>query len=63
MVNYEEDKMKLFRELDTKEKAKFRKRARENYKPYAEIKGIWHPVVQAECLLMILEKEDEQNNR
>ena len=42
--------MKLFRELDEKERQEFRNWARKNYKPYTEIKGMWHPVVQAECI-------------
>ena len=41
--------MKLFRDLAENEKEEFKKWARENYKPFDPIKGIWHPVVQAEC--------------
>ena len=42
--------MKLFKELDEKEKQEYRDWARGNYKPYTDIKGIWHPVIQAECM-------------
>ena len=44
--------MKLFKDLSEKEVVEFKKWARENYKPFDEIKGIWHPVVQAECVEM-----------
>jgi hypothetical protein len=40
----------LFRDLTPEEEQPFRKWARENYKPYDAIKGIWHPVVQDECV-------------
>lgn len=49
--------MTLFRELTEKEADKFRAWARENYKPYSEIKGIWHPVVQNECTQINSETE------
>ena len=48
--------MKLFKDLSAKEEEKFRQWARENYKPLTEIKGIWHPVVQEECVKMNKEK-------
>ncbi len=41
--------MKLFRDLDSKEEVAFKQWARENYKPFDEIEGVWHPVVVAEC--------------
>lgn len=49
--------MKLFRELSEEEKVEFRAWARENYTPHSEIKGIWHPVVQEECVQMNREAE------
>lgn len=49
--------MKLFRNLNDVEKGKFQKWARDNYKPYSEIKGVWHPVVQEECTKMNREAE------
>lgn len=49
--------MKLFRELTEQEEKEFRQWARENYKPFTEIKGIWHPAVQDECVRMNREKE------
>lgn len=42
--------MKLFRELNGDEIAEFRKWARDNYEPFAPIKGVWHPEVQKECV-------------
>jgi len=42
--------MKLWKELTAEEEVSFRKWARENYKPYDEISGVWHPVVQEECV-------------
>ena len=44
--------MVLFRRLTDEEEARFRKWARDNYTPLEEITGVWHPVVQAECVLM-----------
>lgn len=44
--------MQLFRELDEQEIVSFKQWARENYTPFSEIKGIWHPVVQTECTVM-----------
>jgi hypothetical protein len=40
----------MFRALTAKEEANFRKWARTNYKPGTEISGVWHPVVQDECV-------------
>ena len=45
-----------FRKLSVKEKREFRKSARENYVPFSEIQGIWHPVYQAECVAINDEK-------
>ena len=42
--------MKLFRDVKSEEVEEFKKWARENYKPMSEIKGIWHPIVQEECV-------------
>jgi hypothetical protein len=42
----------MFRVLNEKEKAQFRRWARENYAPGTEISEVWHPVVQAECRRM-----------
>ncbi|KKL58787.1 hypothetical protein LCGC14_2221890 [marine sediment metagenome] len=44
--------MVLFRVLTAEEEAKFRKWARDNYKLLEPINGVWHPVVQAECVVM-----------
>lgn len=42
----------LFKRLDMPEEAAFRQWARDNYKPFDPIKGIWHPTVQDECVKM-----------
>lgn len=44
--------MKLFKELTHEEKEAFKKWAHENYKPFHHINGLWHPVVQEECVRM-----------
>jgi hypothetical protein len=41
--------MTLFRQLDEEEIQSFQRWARENYKPFEPIKGIWHPIIQEEC--------------
>lgn len=41
--------MKMFKELTQGQTAEFKDWARQNYKPLTEIKGVWHPVIQAEC--------------
>jgi hypothetical protein len=41
--------MNLFRQLTPQEEAEFRQWARDNYAPFSEISGVWHPVVQDEC--------------
>ncbi len=41
--------MKLFRDLSQAEEEKFREWARQNYNPFTEIRGVWHPVIQREC--------------
>lgn len=50
--------MKMFRTFTPQEEADARKWARENYQPLSEIKGVWHPVVQDECVKINLEKAD-----
>ncbi|MHB9836864.1 hypothetical protein Q8F57_018685 [Paraburkholderia terrae] len=42
--------MKLFRELTADEEREFRQWAREHYKPFEPINGVWHWVTQAECV-------------
>ena len=50
----------LFKQLTEEEEKEFRAWARENYEPLSEIKGIWHPVVQAECVKINDEWGDPQ---
>ena len=55
----------FFRNLSAQEVQSFRQWARENYQPFSEIKGIWHPVVQEECLIINKEQSvfvDEHGN-
>lgn len=42
--------MQLFRELTKQEEAEYRQWARDNYVKFAPIKGVWHPVIQDECV-------------
>ena len=48
--------MKLFKDLTPAQEEEFRQWARDNYKAFNEIKGIWHPVVQDECVKINKEK-------
>ena len=54
--------MKLFRNLTSEEENGFRKWAQENYVLLSPIKGIWHPIVQAECAKMNAENCTEEEN-
>ena len=49
----------MFRTLTPEEEKSFQKWARENYVPFSEIKGIWHPVVQAECVKINKERGEK----
>ena len=40
----------LFRNLTESEIAAFKQWARDNYEKYSPIDGLWHPIVQAECV-------------
>jgi hypothetical protein len=44
----------LFKNLDSNPDQihSFMKWAREMYTPFEPINGVWHPVVQAECVIM-----------
>lgn len=42
----------IFRQLSEEEEKKYRDWAWSNYVPLHPIKGIWHPVVQEECVKM-----------
>jgi hypothetical protein len=39
----------MFRELGPEEEEQFRQWARDNYCPFSEINGVWHPAVVDEC--------------
>jgi hypothetical protein len=42
----------MFRTLTKKEEKVMRRWARDNYKTFGPISGLWHPVVQDECVKM-----------
>ena len=45
----------LFKELEPEgdeSESEYRTWARENYIPFTEIKSVWHPVIQSECIRM-----------
>ena len=45
--------MKLFKDIDDPTEINaFIQWARENYTPGEPINGVWHPIVQAECVRM-----------
>lgn len=46
----------IYRKLTAAQEAEFRAWARNNYKPDSPISGIWHPIVQAECVAINLER-------
>ena len=48
--------MNLFKPLTAEEEKEYRKWARDNYVPFEPIKGVWHPIVQDECVKMNAEK-------
>ena len=54
--------MRLFRDLDEDEVEVFKQWARDNYKVHDPIKGVWHLVVQAECVQMNIEWDKEQED-
>lgn len=44
------EKSILYRLLTDDQKADFVQWARVNYRPFQPIEGIWHPVIQRECV-------------
>ena len=42
--------MMSFKKLSSLDEAVFRSKAREMYKPFTPINGLWHPVYQDECV-------------
>jgi hypothetical protein len=42
----------LNKSLKKEEIKEFRQWAKDNYQQYDEIKGVWHPIVQFECVLI-----------
>ena len=47
-----ENTMGLFKTLTEQEKISYRAWARKHYPPLSQIEGVWHPVVQEECVRM-----------
>jgi hypothetical protein len=52
--------MSLFKTLSPEEIVAFQKWARENYISGSPINGVWHPVIQRECVRMNEEAYREQ---
>jgi hypothetical protein len=48
----------MFKVLSPKEVEEFKQWARKNYTPFHEINGVWHPVIQEECVKMNKEAGD-----
>ncbi len=48
--------MNLFKNLTKKEEEEYRQWARDNYIPFTPIIGVYHPIVQEECIKMNKEK-------
>jgi len=60
--------MKLFRTVEDgtmgkSEVEEFKKWAHDNYIPFSAIKGIWHPIVQKECIKINENSEVEDIDR
>jgi hypothetical protein len=51
----------LFKALTPEQTGDFRRWARDNYKPGADIKPVWHPAVQDECRLINTETDNGGN--
>ena len=49
----------MHKQLNQEEERQFRQWARDNYKPYSPISGVWHPVVQAECVKINMEQDEK----
>ena len=47
----------LWIKLSKSEEKQFREWARKNYKPLTAIDGLWHPIVQDECVKINAEKQ------
>ena len=53
--------MNLFRtDLTEAEREAFRLWARVHYEPLTDIKGVWHPIVQTECVKINREYAEEE---
>lgn len=42
----------IFRRITDEEVSAYKQWARDNYEKFSPIPGIWHPIVQAECVAM-----------
>jgi hypothetical protein len=51
-VGAKEGNTMMFRDLSLVEETEFRQWARKNYAPGEPIKGIWHLIIQEECVLI-----------
>lgn len=51
-----------FKELPDDKVKEFCEWARANYKPFTAINGMWHPVVQTECVKINIEHTEFTND-
>ena len=51
--------MSVWQMLNEEQVQEYQQWARDNYEPLSPINGLWHPVVQKECVIMNM----EQNTR
>jgi hypothetical protein len=54
-----QEMFKMFKELSEQEQSEFKLWARKHYKPFSEISGVWHPVIQTECTKMNIAAQAE----
>lgn len=51
--------LKIWKKLSEEEKEEYRNWARNNYKPLSHINGLWHPIIQLECVRMNIKQTIE----
>ena len=49
----------MHRKLTSDEEKEFREWTRDNYFPYSNISGMWHPVIQEECSKINKEQDEK----
>lgn len=53
--------LRMFRTLTQEEEKEYRQWAHDNYVPHTEISGVWHPVVQDECVKINKESGEKEH--